>query len=127
MTTTSKPVDEARAITGLRTAVSEYANGGGMPWATSKPGLHSKTLYDSPETGERTLLFMMDAGARSEPHSHKDIEQIYVIEGSFHDGERLLQAGDHCVRSPGAMHLAASDEGATMLVIYTSDTNAPTD
>ncbi len=125
MTATSKPVEEAQTITRLAEGVSEYASGNGMAWTTSKPGLHSKTLYDSPGSDERTLLFKMDPGARSEMHSHTEIEQIYVLEGSFHDGERLLHAGDHCVRAPGAMHIAASDEGATMLVIYTPNPNHP--
>ena len=44
---------------------------------------------------------------------------MYVLEGSFFDDDRLVKAGDFCARSPGAVHYAASDEGALVLVIYT--------
>lgn len=42
-----------------------------------------------------------------------------MIDGSFYDDDRLVRAGELGARSPGAMHSAASDAGAIMLVLYT--------
>jgi hypothetical protein len=84
-----------------------------------KNGIWCKRLYDDPIKGESTLLMRLDSGAASSAHSHENFEQIHVISGSFHDGERLMKAGDHCCRAPGAMHTSASDEGALVLVMYT--------
>ena len=57
-------------------------------------------------------------GARSAPHSHDEFEQVFVISGSFHDGERLLRANDYCCRAAGEVHEASTEKGARVLVVY---------
>jgi quercetin dioxygenase-like cupin family protein len=92
----------------------------GADWeSTGSDGMWVKRLYEDVERGERTWLFRMDPGANSPPHSHEEFEQVYVLEGSFYDEDRLVKAGEFCARSPGAVHSAASDGGALMLVVYT--------
>jgi quercetin dioxygenase-like cupin family protein len=87
--------------------------------ATESEGFWVKRLYEDPARREITWLMRIDAGAYSPPHAHEDFEQVYVLEGSFFDDDRLVRAGEFCARSPGAVHSAASDDGAIMLVIYT--------
>ncbi|NCF28225.1 MAG: anti-Sigm factor, ChrR [Gammaproteobacteria bacterium] len=87
--------------------------------ATDSDGFWLKRLYEDEERGERTWLMRIDPGACSPPHAHEEFEQVYVLQGSFYDEDRLVKAGEFCARSPGAVHSAASDEGALMLVIYT--------
>ncbi len=82
-------------------------------------GFWVKRLYEDEERGERTWLMRMDPGAYSPPHAHEEFEQVYVLDGSFYDDDRLVKAGEFCARSPGAVHSAASDDGALMIVIYT--------
>ena len=89
-----------------------------IPWTEMKPGVRVKTLYENPDVGERTLLFETAPGMQSQPHSHDEFEQVYVLSGSFHDGERLLEAGDYCYRTPGTVHGGGSSDGAVLLVIY---------
>ena len=85
--------------------------------ATSEPGFWCKRLYEAP--GQRTWLMRVDPGAWSPPHAHEgELEQIYVLEGSFHDDDRLMRAGDFCCRAPGARHSAGSEEGAVVLLVY---------
>jgi anti-sigma factor ChrR (cupin superfamily) len=96
-----------------------YASASVAEWTLAKDGIWCKRLYNDPIRGESTLLMRLDSGAASSAHSHENFEQIHVISGSFHDGERLMQAGDHCCRAPGAMHTSASDDGALVLVMYT--------
>lgn len=92
----------------------------GSGWADAgNPGVRVKCLHADDERGERTLLFELAPGARSAPHSHAEFEQVYVLSGSFHDGERWLRAGDYCARAPGEVHEATTEEGATALVVYT--------
>ena len=100
------------------TAANAYAAAALMPWSYAKPGVHVKTLFDGGPQHGRTQLARLDAGAYSKPHTHAVLEQIYVIEGEFYDGERLLRAGDMCVRAPGVEHSASSPTGALTLVIY---------
>lgn len=114
------PVENCSRIAAVAAAASAYVSAEGAPWEPAGgDGMWVKRLYEDEERGERTWLFRMDPGARSPSHSHEEFEQVYVLEGSFHDGDRLVKAGEYCARSPGAVHCAVSDGGALMLVVYT--------
>ena len=70
--------------------------------------------------GEKTLLMKVDPGAFSPMHSHPDeLEQLYVLEGSFYDQDGTIRAGEYCCRAPGTPHEAGSEGGAIVLTIYT--------
>ncbi|MFT5449542.1 MAG: quercetin dioxygenase-like cupin family protein [Gammaproteobacteria bacterium] len=119
MADADKKVHEHVAISMLKEGASSYVAGEQLDWIEAKPGVHIKWLYRSPDQAHRSGLFRLDAGARSAPHDHTELEQIYVMSGSFYDGTRLLSAGDHCVRPPGDVHSAFSEAGALGLLIYT--------
>ena len=53
----------------------------------------------------------------AELHAHDEVEQIYVVEGSFYDQEKTYGAGDYIVRAPGAMHTAGSEGGASRVAV----------
>ena len=62
----------------------------------------------------------VEPGAFSDLHGHAEVEQVYVLEGSFYDQYRTYRAGDFLMRPAQAQHTAASDEGAVLLLIYTA-------
>ncbi len=97
-----------------RSAAAEWQDSGA-------PGFWMKPLYDDPDTGERTSLMKVDAGAWSPSHAHSELEQFFVIEGSFNDDENTYGPGDFAIRAPGAMHTASSKEGALLLLIYSPE------
>ena len=114
------PIDDRGRIAQVASAASAYMTTVDTDWeATDSDGFWVKRLYEDPTRGETTWLMRIDAGAYSPPHAHEVFEQVYVLEGSFYDDDRLVRAGEFCARSPGAVHSAASDDGAIMLVIYT--------
>ena len=117
---TKTPVEDSRCIPPVAPAISSYMSAVAKDWEPAGgDGFWVKRLYEDQERGERTWLMRMDAGAYSPPHSHEEFEQVYVLDGSFYDDDRLVKAGEFCARSPGAVHSAASDHGALMIVIYT--------
>lgn len=116
----SASIGEKSPIGAIGEAQSKYSASQAMPWEELKPGVFSKLLYQDENRSERTLLVRLEPEARSAPHSHDEFEQIYVIEGGFEDGERVLNAGDFCCRSPGQVHTAYSPDGALVLVTYTA-------
>ena len=120
MTSERRPVNEEGAIS-LLAQGSSYRAAAAMEWESSDdPGFCFKPLYEAP--GRRTWLMRVEPGAWSPPHAHEgELEQIYVLEGSFYDDERLMRAGDFCCRAPGAIHSAGSDEGALVLLVYTEE------
>ena len=96
-----------------------------MPWQHSDaPGFWVKPLVEDECQGIRTWLMKVDAGAFSEMHGHRQYEQIYVLEGSFYDQDNVYGPGDFIVRAPGALHTAGSEEGALVLLFYSSKANA---
>jgi quercetin dioxygenase-like cupin family protein len=92
-----------------------------IDWEPSKEkGFWIKPLLEDAARGEKTLLMKVDPGAYSPMHSHPDeLEQLFVLEGSFYDQDGTIRAGEYCCRAPGAPHEAGSEEGAIVLTIYT--------
>jgi anti-sigma factor ChrR (cupin superfamily) len=86
---------------------------------SSAEGFLVKTLFSDPATGDRTLLMQYAPGAYAGPHSHDQIEHVYVLDGSFTDEYGSYGKGDYLMRVPGAVHSARTDEGATVLLLYT--------
>ena len=79
-----------------------------------------KPLFEDAERGEKTLLMKVDPGAWSPMHTHPgELEQIYVLEGSFYDQDATMGPGDYCCRAPDAGHEAGSKDGAIVLLVYT--------
>lgn len=81
-------------------------------------GFLIKPLLEDKVAGLRTWLMKVEAGAFSPLHAHDEVEQIYVLEGSFYDQDKTYGPGDYIVRAPGAMHTAGSDKGAVVLLVY---------
>lgn len=97
----------------------------GGDWRPSgTPGFWVKPLVEDEAAGVRTWLMKSEPGAASTLHSHDEIEQIYVLEGSFSDGEGSYHPGDFIVRAVGAPHLTTCAEGSLSLVIYSRPAGA---
>ena len=77
-----------------------------------------KVLYEDKEKGEMTCLLKWEPGATLPMHKHPEIEQTYVIEGSFYDHDGICRAGEFVWRRVGSFHETHSDEGAVILAIY---------
>ncbi|MCU1394949.1 MAG: hypothetical protein JWM34_3377 [Ilumatobacteraceae bacterium] len=98
-----------------------------MAWQpTDSPGFWIKVLLDeagAPDRGGRpshgnTQLMRVDAGAFADFHDHDQLEEIFVLDGEFTDQHTTYRAGDYCLRAIGATHIAGSDTGCTVLLVY---------
>ena len=88
--------------------------------ATEAAGFWIKPLFEDRARGEKTLLMKVDPGACSPMHTHPgELEQIFVLEGSFYDQDATMGPGSYCCRAPDAAHEAGSKDGAIVLLIYT--------
>lgn len=98
---------------------STYIKPADLQWKpTPYEGIQIKVLYEDKAKGELTCLLKWAPGASLPFHRHPEIEQTYVLEGSFYDHDGIARAGEYVWRKPGSYHQTHSDEGAVILAIY---------
>jgi anti-sigma factor ChrR (cupin superfamily) len=98
---------------------STYVKPQEIAWApTQFDGISIKVLYEDKPKGEMTCLLKWEPGATLPMHKHPEIEQSYVIEGSFYDHDGICRAGEFVWRRVGSFHETHSDEGAVILAVY---------
>lgn len=98
---------------------STYVKPGDLEWKpTQFEGISIKVLYEDPAKGELTCLLRWAPGARLPMHRHPEIEQSWVLEGSFADHEGTAHAGEFVWRTAGSVHETYSQTGAVILAIY---------
>jgi anti-sigma factor ChrR (cupin superfamily) len=61
---------------------------------TQFEGISIKVLYEDKPKGEMTCLLKWEPGATLPMHQHPEIEQTFVIEGSFYDHDGICRAGE---------------------------------
>jgi quercetin dioxygenase-like cupin family protein len=98
---------------------STYVDPQALEWQpTQFDKIAMKVLYRDDATGEMTVLLRWEPGAALPFHRHPEIEQSFVLEGSFYDHDGICRAGQYVWRRPGSMHETRSDEGCLILAIY---------
>ena len=98
---------------------STYVDPESLPWQPSQfEKIAMKVLYRDDARGEMTVLLKWEPGATLPFHRHPEIEQSWVLEGSFSDHDGICRAGQFVWRKPGSMHETRSDEGCVILAIY---------
>jgi anti-sigma factor ChrR (cupin superfamily) len=98
---------------------SVYVQPQAMDWKPSQfEGVEIKVLYEDKARGEMTCLLRWQPGTTLPFHKHPEIEQSYVISGSFSDHDGIARAGEFVYRHPGSMHETHSAEGCVILAIY---------
>lgn len=98
---------------------SIYVKPQDIAWKPSQfEGIDIKVLYENKEAGELTCLLRWAPGTTLPFHKHPEIEQSYVIEGSFSDHDGICRKGEYVYRIPGSMHETHSEEGCIILAVY---------
>lgn len=98
---------------------SVYVNPEAMPWKPSQfEGIEIKVLYEDKARGEMTCLLRWQPGTTLPFHKHPEIEQSWVLSGSFSDHDGIARAGEFVWRRPGSLHETHSAEGCVILAIY---------
>ena len=105
----------------LSPLASRYVDPAELEWKPTRfPGVDTKVLMEDRDRGLVTALVRFAPGAELPDHVHEDIEQSYVLEGSFEDDEGRVDAGQFVWRPAGSRHVARSPGGALMLSIFLS-------
>lgn len=98
---------------------SVYVKPQDIEWKPSQfEGVDIKVLYQDEAKGEMTCLLRWRPGTTLPFHRHPEIEQSWVLEGSFSDHDGICRAGEFVWRRPESMHETYSAEGCVILAIY---------
>ena len=98
---------------------STYVRPQDMDWKPTRfEGISIKVLYEDRDKGEMTCLLKWEPGASLPFHRHPEIEQSYVIEGSFYDHDGIARAAEYVWRVPESKHETHTDEGCVILAVY---------
>jgi len=86
------------------------------------PGAWIKFLSIEPAKGYAVLLGRLEAGVRYPAHIHQGAEEIYMITGDLHIGDRKLGPGDFHHADAGTSHpVNYSEDGCTLLAVLPAD------
>ena len=118
--TETKPIKRPTQEEILASPRSHFIDVVNMPWQDSKfPGVKVKVLYQDPETGMLTVMGKMEPGSVIPLHTHTDIEQTFVLEGSLVDEQGAVTAGNFVWRPGGNTHQAHAPNGCLNISFFT--------
>ncbi len=91
----------------------------GMSWKQSKfPGVDVKVLFDD-RNGMLTVLTRMAPGSFIPLHTHTEVEQTYILEGSLEDEQGPATMGNFVWRPGGNTHIARAPNGCLSISFFT--------
>jgi anti-sigma factor ChrR (cupin superfamily) len=110
-------------VASLDAMASRFVEIEALPWIESAPGHKMKLIYHDPATDMLTIMSKLEPGARIPPHTHEDVEQTFVLEGSLVDDEGECKAGNFVIRAKGSRHSPVAPNGCTMVVFFLKPTS----
>jgi len=115
----------ATDASGLRTRPGFMFHGAADPAGWKQlpvRGAWIKLLSLEKASGYAVLLGKLEPGVRYPPHKHSGAEELYILTGDLHIGDRTLGPGDFHHSDAGTAHdVNYSAEGCTLLAVVPAD------
>jgi anti-sigma factor ChrR (cupin superfamily) len=89
-------------------------------WSRIAEGILIKVLSTDEASGLTTSLVKMSAGMRLEPHRHRGVEELFILEGDCNVNGEVLGPGDYHRADPGSIHLTTRTVAGTMFLLRAS-------
>ncbi|MEW6207571.1 MAG: cupin domain-containing protein [Acidobacteriota bacterium] len=86
-------------------------------WSRIGEGILIKVLSTDEASGLATSLVKMSPGMRLEPHRHKGVEELFILEGDCNVNGERLGPGDYHRAAPGSLHLTTHTVAGTMFLL----------
>ena len=110
--------DQATVIEQPGLRFVRHQHGGWQPGVL--PGIELKVLLADDTRGRATLLVRMAAGAVYPNHRHRDVEEIYLLEGDMLVNGVLMRAGDYCSAAAETVHDGIRSLKACLFIVSAS-------
>jgi quercetin dioxygenase-like cupin family protein len=86
-------------------------------WFEPAPSVQMKLLRRDSKAGTQELLVRLGPGVRVPAHTHRQEEQMIILEGECQLGGHLLKAGDTHIAPPGSWHPAITVEHSVLFLL----------
>lgn len=86
-------------------------------WNQVEEGILIKVLSMDAASGLATSLVKMSPGMRLEPHRHKGVEELFILEGDCDINGEKLGPGDYHRAAPGSIHMSTHTVDGTMFLL----------
>ncbi len=92
-----------------------------MEWQSGAvAGVLSKPLFVDESRGYASALVRMTAGTRYPSHRHKDVEELFLLEGDLNVGGIPMRPGDYCRAEPESVHGEVFTHTGALFVVLSS-------
>jgi predicted ChrR family anti-sigma factor len=84
---------------------------------TRHEGVALKVLRRDEATRDTTVLIRIRPGCSYPAHRHAGLEEVFVLQGGYRDGEGEHRAGDYVVNDAGSAHRPTALEGEDCVML----------
>lgn len=84
-----------------------------------------KVLFNDPAGARTTMLLRLAPGGTLVAHRHRQVEELYVLEGSCMCAGEFLQVGDYHRSEAGTVHPVTSSGQGCLALVMTSTQDEP--
>ena len=89
-----------------------------IDWSeTRHEGVALKVLRRDGATGDATVLIRMRPGCSYPAHRHTGLEEVFILQGGYRDGEGEHRAGDYVINDAGSAHHPTALEGEDCVML----------
>jgi anti-sigma factor ChrR (cupin superfamily) len=93
-------------------------------WEDVAPGISCKLLSKDEEKNVVTMLVRLSPGGEYPPHTHANVEELYLLDGELWIDERKLYPGEYNRAEPGTSDKRVWSETGCTCVLITSTQDA---
>ncbi len=112
----SEAIEGARRLSASVTAIEEE-----LDLQEAAPGVFYKVLAGDTERNRLSMVVRLGPGAEYPPHTHADVEQLYLLRGQLWIDHRKLNPGDYnCAEAGTADARVWSETGCTCILVTSS-------
>jgi quercetin dioxygenase-like cupin family protein len=92
-----------------------------MEWIRAPlPGISSKVLSHDDRRNYTTQLVRMEPGTTYPSHHHREVEELYLLEGDLEVEGLRMKSGDYCRAEPGSIHSTVRTESGALFLVLSS-------
>lgn len=92
-----------------------------MKWVPAPlPGVSSKVLFHDAGRNYTTQLVRMDPATTYPSHHHREVEELYLLEGDLEVEGLRMRPGDYCRAEPGSIHATVRTSAGALFLVLSS-------